>query len=115
MGRGTKEIRDDEAVAAMGNAEHEKSDASTILLTLVQESMQAQDFELSQTERNAGGGVRDYLVVVKHLPSGTCCEHTYCCYHPLAGPVLPDRVTGFFTHAPSGSTVEYSPSTADRR
>lgn len=91
-----KQLRDDETLLALSPLCERSggcADRGPILLTLVQLDLQARDLELSQTRRASGGGATDYLVVARHVPTDTCCEHEYCCYHPQAGPVRPDPVT----------------------
>jgi len=46
---------------------------------------------LSQSKRDGGCGVVDYIIVVTH-PDATELVHEYCSYHPMAGPVRPDAV-----------------------
>jgi len=97
---GSQEVQDTTAVVdvtnpAGANACREGTvGRSPVLLTLVQLRMQPEDFKLSQTDRDGGCGATDYLVVVTHIPTGTFCEHEYCCYHPMAGSVKPDPLTG---------------------
>jgi len=61
--------------------------------------------ELSQTKRDGGCGTTDYLVVVRHIPTGVCCEHEYCCYHPMAGPIRPDPVTNLTVEEVNSSLI----------
>ena len=72
--------------------------------------------QLSQRKEDVGYGCTDYVVVVTRTAlDGSTKEllHTYCTYHPQAGPVRPHPVTGLCIE---GSTVkwEWSENAFDR-
>lgn len=62
----------------------------------------------TQRTQDGGHGCTDYVVAVSR-GAGTATDevvHCYCSYHPMAGPVKPDKVTGLGVD-PDGVTVRW--------